>query len=71
MPNMPEELYEPQKTVAGLSEEQWKERYITYLRKHSDILDWQGDEFADAAWNTATDETPEECAATELSYLDE
>ena len=56
-----------EKTVAGLNEEQWKERYIAYMKKHSDILDRQADESAAVAWDESTDETPEECAEEELS----
>jgi hypothetical protein len=59
-----------EKTVEGLTEEQWKERYIAYMKAYSDIEDWQADESADAAWLMTEDETPEESAWTELSYLD-
>jgi hypothetical protein len=58
-----------EKTIEGLTEEQWKERYIAFMKKHSDIEDWQADESADAAWLMAEDESPEESAETELSYL--
>lgn len=59
-----------EKPIEQLAEEQWKERYIAYMKKHSDIEDWQAEETADAAWLMAVDETPEEAAETELSYLD-
>jgi len=57
-----------EKIVDGLNEAQWKERYIAYMKAHSDALDWQCDESADASWEGSTDESPEECAEEELSY---
>lgn len=57
------------KTVNGLTYDQWTDRYIAYMKKHSDISDWQAEESADAAWDMAIDEMPEESAQTELSYL--
>ena len=59
-----------EKTVAGLDEAQWKERYIAYMKAHSDALDWQCDESADVAWELSTDETPEECAEGDMSCWD-
>lgn len=56
-----------EKIIGGLNEGQWKERYIAYMKKHSDILDWQADESATVAWDESTDETPEECAEEDLS----
>jgi len=56
------------KTIHGLNEAQWKERYIAYMKAHSDAEDWECNECASMAWDEAIDETPEECAETELSY---
>ena len=59
-----------EKLICGLNEEQWKERYIAYMKAHSNAEDWQCDESATVAWDESTDETPEECAEEELSYWD-
>lgn len=58
-----------EKIIDGLNEEQWKERYIAYMKKHSDIEDWQADESASVAWDESTDESPEECADAELDLF--
>ena len=52
-----------------LTREQWRIRFVAYMTKHSDIIDWQADEIADAAFDMMVDETPEESAETELSYM--
>jgi hypothetical protein len=59
-----------EKIIAGLNESSWKERYIAYMKKHSNAEDWQCDESSSVAWDESTDETPEECAEEELSNWD-
>lgn len=60
------------KTIEGqeLTEEQWKERYIAYMVRHSNAEPWQAEESADAAWDYVAsyggDETPEEDAQNDL-----
>lgn len=53
-----------------LTEEQWKDRYIVYIMKHSDALLWQAEESAEVAWDYILendgDESPEEDAQNEL-----
>ena len=56
------------KIIDGLNESQWKERYIAYMKAHSNAEDWVCDESAGVAWDESTDESPEECASEELSY---
>jgi len=57
-----------EKTIAGLNETEWKDRYISYMKSHSEESDLQWEESASIAWEESTDETPEECASEELSY---
>ena len=57
-----------EKIIEGLKEDEWKDKFVSYLIKYSDIEAWEAREIADEAWNMAYDETPEESAETELSY---
>lgn len=55
-----------EKLINGLNEEQWKDRFVAYMKKRSNIKDWQARESADIAWDESIDETPEECAQCEM-----
>lgn len=59
---------ERERTICGLNKEQWMDRFIAYMMKHSNSEYWQAEESADVAWDMSDDEDPEECAAEELSY---
>lgn len=59
-----------EKLVDGLNKEQWTDRYIAYMKKHSNIEDVLAAEMADISWDESTDEAPEECAEAELSCME-
>ena len=56
-----------EKIIDGLNREQWKERFVAYMKAHSNAKDWECDESASIAWDESTDESPEECAEEEMS----
>jgi hypothetical protein len=57
-----------EKTINGISKDEWTKRYASYLKAHSNAEDWICEESASVAWDESTDENPEECAEEELTY---